>query len=48
MSKITITINGIETLIDKDLSLNDLILQYQLDIKKINPLKRLAYLTQTK
>ena len=35
MSKITITVNGIETFIDKDLSLNDLILQYQLDIKKI-------------
>jgi sulfur carrier protein len=35
MSKITITVNGIETFIDNDLSLNDLILQYQLDIKKI-------------
>ena len=35
MSKITITVNGIKTFIDNDLSLNDLILQYQLDIKKI-------------
>jgi sulfur carrier protein len=35
MSKITITINGIDTIIDKGSTLNDLIFQYQLDIKKI-------------
>jgi thiamine biosynthesis protein ThiS len=35
MSKITITINGQETLINKDSTINSLIHQYELDITKI-------------
>jgi thiamine biosynthesis protein ThiS len=35
MSKITITINGQETLINKDSTINSLIHKYELDITKI-------------
>jgi len=35
MSKISITLNGIETSIEDGLSLSDLILKYELDLKKI-------------